>query len=87
MAAFDPVEERRRAAAARSYTTPAVITMLLYFVGWVPGLVANLIYLTAANRDQRMSGVEPEGKGCLIQLLLAFVALPLLLFVLWVARS
>ncbi len=35
----------RQAAATRSYTTPAVITLVLYFVLWLPGLIANIVYL------------------------------------------
>lgn len=76
-------EYRRFAAAQRSFTTPAVITLVLYFVPWLPGLVANIVYWQEANNVQRITGHVPEGKGCLVALFWVFLALPvLLLFVL-----
>lgn len=72
-------EYQRIAAAGRSYTTPAIITLVLYWVLWLPGLIANIIYLSAANEDKRTSGVEPQGRGCLIALMIVFVAVPVLL--------
>jgi hypothetical protein len=73
-----PHDYARMAAATRSYTTPAVITMILYLVLWLPGLIANVVYLSNANDDRRVSGVEPQGRGCLIALVVVFGALPLL---------
>jgi hypothetical protein len=64
--------ERQRAAAARDYTTPAVITLILYFVCWLPGVIANVIYYLQAQRDEAMIGRPPQGKGCLLALLLVF---------------
>lgn len=72
-------EERRRAAITRSYLTPAVLTMVLYLVLWLPGLVANIIYWQAASRDERLTGRSPEGKGCLVALFIVFTIVPLLL--------
>lgn len=72
-------EEQRRAAMTRSYVTPAVITMVLYLVLWLPGLIANIVYWQSASRDQRLSGHAPEGKGCLLALFIVFGALPLVL--------
>lgn len=66
----------RRAAAMRSYITPAVITLVLYFVLWLPGLVANLVYYFAARHDERVSGVVPQGSGCITALLIFFIVLP-----------
>lgn len=69
--------DRRAAAAGRSYVTPALITLGLYFVLWLPGLIANLIYLAAAGADKRASGEVPQGRGCLFALFGWFVVLPL----------
>lgn len=66
-------------APAKSFTTPAVITMILYLVLWLPGLIANLVYLNEANAARQQSGVEPEGRGCLLALIVVFGLLPLLL--------
>lgn len=75
--AFDVELERRRAAAQRSYTTPAVITLLLYWLFWLPGFVANIVYWQQASRDEELIGREPEGKGCLMALFIVFTVLPL----------
>lgn len=69
--------EYRHFAAQRSFTTPAVITLVLYLVLWLPGLIANLVYLQEANNVQRITGEEPEGKGCLVAMLVAFILLPI----------
>ncbi len=75
----DYAEDRRRAAMTRSYLTPAILTMVLYLVLWLPGLVANIIYWQAASRDERLAGRPPEGKGCLLALFIVFTVLPLVL--------
>jgi hypothetical protein len=62
--------ERERAAATRDYTTPAVITLILYFVCWLPGIIANIIYYLQARQDEALVGREPQGKGCLLWLLI-----------------
>ncbi len=69
--------ERVRATLGRSYTTPAVISMLLYLVFWFPGLIANGFYLLEAIRVERLTGQSPDGIGCLWAVLIAF-NLPLL---------
>lgn len=74
---YDYDTERRRAAATRDYTTPAVLTLVLYFVMWLPGLVANIIYFMQASEDERITGHPPRGKGCLLALLVVWVAGPL----------
>ena len=73
---FDVDLERQRAAATRSYVTPAVITLILYFLLWVPGLVANIVYYIQSSNDQALVGRAPDGKGCLTALLVVFVGLP-----------
>lgn len=70
--------ERQRAAATRSYTTPAVITLVLYFVLWIPGLIANLVYWNSARQAEMLTGQAPEGKGCLTALLWVFIIIPLI---------
>jgi len=39
---------------------------VLYCVLWVPGLIANIVFLREANAVQRETGVAPAGRGCLI---------------------
>lgn len=68
----------RAAAATRSYTGAAVGTLLLYYFGfWLLGLVANVAYLNAAGRDERISGYPPSGKGCPWALLITHGILPI----------
>ncbi len=72
-------DEQRRAAMTRSYVTPAVITMVLYLVLWLPGLIANIVFWQEASRTERLIGRSPEGKGCLLALFIVFVLLPVVL--------
>jgi hypothetical protein len=75
--------ERQRAAATRDYTTPAVITLILYFVCWLPGVIANVIYYLQAQRDEALTGRSPQGKGCLLWLLIvmnAFIIIGVLFY-------
>ncbi len=52
-----------------SYTTPAVLILILYWLGWLPGFVANIIFLVLANGTKRRIGRRPDGYGCLIALM------------------
>jgi hypothetical protein len=65
-------------APPRDFTSSAVLTMLLYFVLWVPGLLANLAYLESANGERARIGRDPQGRGCLVSLLWVFLGIPLL---------
>jgi len=69
---------RRFGAATRSYTTPAIITLVLYFVMWLPGFIANVVYWREATNIERISGRSPEGKGCLTVMLWVFSIIPFL---------
>ena len=61
-------ELQRAMATQRSFVTPAVITLVLYVILWLPGFIANIAYLFEIRNVQRVSGQEPEGKGCLVAL-------------------
>ncbi len=81
--------EARRAALSRSYATPAVVTMVLYLCLWLPGLVANLLYLRAARADAILARRTPHGYDALRWLLVICGILPatfaLILFIASVA--
>ena len=76
--AFDYETERRRAAVARDFTTPAIITLVLYLVLWLPGLIANIVYLLQARDTERLTGRKPDGAGCLLALAIVFIGMPIL---------
>lgn len=73
--------ERLRVAAGRSYVSPAIVTLILYFVLWLPGMIANVVYLRSAQQTQKLTGHAPEGKGCLTAMAVVFLVLPLAGFV------
>jgi len=52
-------------ARSKSYVTPAIIIFFLYGLLWLPGLVANWMYLQDARRMQRIAGESLPGAGCL----------------------
>jgi hypothetical protein len=60
----------------KSYTTPAVITLVLYCVLWIPGLIANIVYLVEANKTREITGTNPDGYGCLWALLITICIVP-----------
>lgn len=75
---FDYEAERRRAAVSRDYTTPAILTLVLYFVFWIPGLIANIVYFMQASQDEKITGHSPQGKGCLLAMLIVWVGVPII---------
>jgi hypothetical protein len=70
--------ERQRAAAGRSYTNKAMFTLLLYLFLWIPGLIANLLYLGEAYETKKLTDTAPDGWGCL-WLMLVIALSPVLL--------
>jgi|GEM_PF-2676740 len=54
----------------KDYITPAVIVMVLYFVGWIFGLLVNIHYLGQARRNNKNPDYEVTGLPCLWALLL-----------------
>lgn len=63
---------------SKSYTGKAVLTMVAYWLGWLPGVIANFYFLSDAKRAQEIIGYSPQGKGCLQFLIWTHVYLPLL---------
>lgn len=62
-----------------SFTGKAVVAFLLYWLGYVPGLIFNIMFLNEANNVKKEIGRTPEGMGCLWATLIASLA-PLVLF-------
>ena len=52
----------------RDYTTSAILILLLYFLGWAPGFIFNLVKLVIAAFEIG-SYDRVEGLGCLVWLL------------------
>lgn len=62
----------------KNYLAEALVTFLLYYFGFgIIGLIANIIFLNNANRDERQ-GVIVRNKGCLQVLLWVQIALMIL---------
>lgn len=53
--------------------------MVLYFVLYIPGLIANLAYISAAQKEAERTGEASTGVGCLWSLLFVFVGAPVLI--------
>jgi hypothetical protein len=68
--------------AGRSFTWAALVTMLLYlFLCWPIGAIANLMWLSEAERMYERTGVSPAGRGCLKILGVVFILVPFVLVV------
>lgn len=80
------VSERGVVAAigsTRSYVGAAVLTWILYYIGfYIVGLIVNICYLASAARIKRATGVSPSGKGCLTALLIVHFWIPLVAIIL-----
>lgn len=62
----------------KSYVGPALITWLLYYVGfWLVGLVINIVYLSEAARYTRETRRPASGVGCLWALLIFHLVMPI----------
>lgn len=53
-----------------SFTSKAILTLVLYFVLYIPGLIANIVFWNEARNVQARTGRAPEGKGCLTAMLI-----------------
>lgn len=62
----------------RNYTTASILILLLYFLGWGPGFIVNLILLPIAA-FQKNSSDDVQGFGCLVWLLIICGIVPILL--------
>jgi hypothetical protein len=59
------------------FTSRAVAVLALYYAGYLPGLVMNIVFLYQANHVRKETGREPFGYGCLMALLVMAITLPI----------
>ena len=65
-----------------SFTSKAVVTLLVYFIFWLPGLIVNILFLNEAKREERCWNQSLSGVGCLsIMLWVQIVVFALFVFV------
>lgn len=55
----------RTAARLKSYTAHAVVVFILYFVLFLPGLIANVIFHNEGKRMEALAGQPLPGVGAL----------------------
>ena len=73
------VTGQSQAAFSQSFTTPAVICMVLYCVLGLLGLIANIVYLLQAKKVKALTGTAPQGYGCLWALSAVVTIIPLII--------
>lgn len=59
------VPDEVRIARSKSYTNAVVICLVLYFVLWIPGVIANNIYYNEGRRMEELAGHELPGVATL----------------------
>jgi len=69
-----------RRPAPPSFVSQAVIAFLAYFMGWIPGVILNVIFWADARRLKRETGQEPEGWTALTVMIWVFIVMPLAVF-------
>ncbi len=81
-----PSRKRRksagRSAPPPSFTLKAAVTLIGYWVGWIPGALMNFLFLAEAKRVARECGRRPAGMTWLRVMLIVLFWLPLVLAVL-----
>ena len=83
-------ESERAIARQKDYIGACVVTFLLYWLFWIPGVIINIMYLSAAKKTRDISGVEPTGRFGLQLMFFLFFVFPLvalMLFVIGVCAS
>ena len=65
-----PVPVPVQPASGKSYVTWAWACLVLYFLLYVPGLVANFIMWRSSVNYTKQTGERARGAGCLVWLLL-----------------
>jgi len=68
-------DHERTAARLQSYTTKAIVVLILYLFFWLPGFIANILFHNEAQRMQRKADESLPGAGCLSVMLWINVAL------------
>lgn len=61
-----------------SFHGEAFLVLLMYWFGYLPGLIINLYFLDKANAYYRATGHQAGGAGCLRAMLWVFAGLVLL---------
>jgi hypothetical protein len=64
-------------ARSKSYTGAAILTLFLYCLIWIPGLIANILYLIEAHRMENLARRSLPGVGCLWILLVMNLVAPI----------
>lgn len=59
--------------------TPALLTFVLYWIAWIPGLIANVYYNGEAKAAEKVAGRSLPGVGCLQTQFILFTMIPLVL--------
>jgi hypothetical protein len=61
--------QEQAAARLPSFTTKAVAVLALYWMFWIPGFIANVVFHNEARRMERIAGERLPGSGCLATML------------------
>jgi len=67
--------DKRSAARMQSFTTKAVAVLVLYWVLYLPGLIANVIFYREAKRMEHIADADIPGTGCLATMLWSNIVL------------
>jgi len=67
--------DQRSAARMQNFTTKSVAVLVLYWVLYFPGLIANVIFYREAKRMERIADADLPGTGCLATMLWSNIVL------------
>ena len=81
-----PVGEKRRGTELALVGFAAVLTLVLYFILWIPGLIANILFYREAREVKRVTGRAPAGMGCLSAMIWGSI-IPFILLIIVIAAN
>ena len=58
-----PTDFEVTTARMKSYTGSAVLTFILYWLFWLPGLIVNYMFYSEAKRMEKIAGQSLPGVG------------------------
>jgi hypothetical protein len=66
---------------SKSYVGESILTLVMYFLLYLPGLIINLVYLNEVDRVRKATGETPSGYGCLLFLRIFLGLIPAVIFI------
>lgn len=75
----NPQQDYAQQPQRKDFIVESIVTLILYWLFWFPGLIANIFFLNSANQQRRVVGEGSSGYVCLWILLIFNVVVPIIM--------